>query len=214
LPVRVLSRVFRGKYLALLRQAYSVGELTWHGDLAGLAAPAAFAAWLRAPYQRDWVGYAKEPLAGPEPVWKYLARYTHRVALSNRRLLSCHGETVRFMAKDDAAGGRPRVVTLSTEAFLRRWVQHVLPRGCVKIRPYGLLANRNRAERLALCRVLLAVLGLVLGLWAAGDAAAGGSARRWPACGSGPWAIVAALPRGAGAAVTGVAVAVPAPDRS
>jgi hypothetical protein len=128
------TQVFRGKYLALLRQAHAAGELSWYGERAGLAAPAAFADWLRAPYQRDWVVYAKEPFGGPEQVLKYLARYTHRVALSNRRLLSCDGETVRFMAKDYAAGGRPRVVTLTVAEFLRRWVQHVLPRGFVKIR--------------------------------------------------------------------------------
>jgi hypothetical protein len=160
--------------------------------------------------------YAKEPFGGPEQVLKYLARYTHRVALSNRRLLSCDGETVRFTAKDYAAGGRPRVVTLSTEEFLRRWLQHVLPRGFVKIRHYGLLANRDREKRLAVCRALLAVaavLGPVVGLLAAADDA-GGSARRCPACGAGPWAVVAALPRGAGVAATGVSAALPAPDTS
>jgi hypothetical protein len=161
LPVRVLSRMFRGKYLALLRQAPAAGALTWHGELAGLAAPAAFAAWLRAPYQREWVVYAKEPFGGPEPVLKYLARYTHRVALSNRRLLSCAGVTVRFTAKDYAAGGRPPVVTLTVEEFLRRWVPPVLPRGFVKIprrrgtthrtllfrnRPRNPVSRRNRVS--------------------------------------------------------------------
>jgi hypothetical protein len=104
-------------------------------------------------------------------------------------------------------------VTLRTEEFLRRWVQHVLPRGFVKIRHAGLLANRDREQRLALCRALLAVLGLVVGLLAMG-AAAGAAAPRCPACGAGPWAVVAELPRDAGAAAAGVSAAVPAPDTS
>ena len=196
LPVRVLSRVFRGKYLALLRQAQAAGELTWHGDLAGLAEPAAFAAWLRGQYRRDWVVYAKAPFGGPEQVLKYLARYTHRVALSNRRLLSFDGQQVRFTAKDYAAGGRRRVVTLAAEEFLRRWVEHVLPRGFVKIRHYGLLANRGRAERLAVCRALLAwwaVLRSMVG--GSQGAGASGARRRCPVCGSERWQRVAELPR-------------------
>src|SRR5262249_17762718 len=124
-----LSRVFRGKYLALLRAAQAAGELRWHGEFAALAEPAAFTAWLRAQYQQDWVVYAKPPFGGPAQVLKYLARYTHRVALSNRRLVSLEGDQVTFTAKDYAAGGKPRQVRLSAEEFLRRWVQHVLPAG-------------------------------------------------------------------------------------
>jgi hypothetical protein len=104
LPVRVLSRVFRGKYLALLRQAQAAGKLSSHGELAGLAEASAFAAWLREQYRTEWVVYAKPPFGGAEQVLKYLARYTHRVALSNRRLLSFEGERVTFTAKDYAAG--------------------------------------------------------------------------------------------------------------
>jgi hypothetical protein len=197
LPVRVLSRVFRGKYLALLRQAQAAGALSWHGELAGLAEPAAFAAWLREQYRLDWVVYAKPPFGGPEQVLKYLARYTHRVALSNRRLLSLDGDQVTFSAKDYAAGGRPRRVRLSAEEFLRRWVQHVLPHGFVKIRHYGLLANRGRTERLTACRALLAlwvVVQAVVGVLGAGDEAAG---RRpcCPVCGSAEWLVVAELAR-------------------
>ena len=157
LPVRVLSRVFRGKYLAFVRQAQVAGKLSFHGALAGLADAAAFAAWRRAQYRSDWIVYAKPPFGGPEQVLKYLARYTHRVALSNRRLVRVAEDGVEFTAKDYAAGGRRRVVRLPAEEFLRRWVQHVLPRGFVKIRHYGLLANRHRTERLTLCRALLAV---------------------------------------------------------
>jgi hypothetical protein len=198
LPVRVLSRLFRGKYLALLRQAQALGKLTWHGELAGLAQPAAFAAWLRELYRQDWVVYAKPPFGGPEQVLKYLARYTHRVALNNHRLLAFDGRQVQFTAKDYARGGRRRVVTLAAEEFVRRWVQHILPCGFVKIRHYGLLANRGRTERLALCRALLA-------LWVVGQAVLGGSPlaspaatpapRGCPVCGAEYWLWVAELPR-------------------
>jgi hypothetical protein len=216
LPVRVLSRVFRGKYLAFVRQAQAAGQFSFHGDLAGLADAAAFAAWLRAQYRSDWVVYAKPPFGGPEQVLKYLARYTHRVALSNRRLLTLAGDRVEFTAKDYAAGGQRRVVRLTAEAFLRRWVQHVLPRGFVKIRHYGLLANRNRTERLAVCRALLAVwtvvqlLASVLG----SEEAGGGNPRRCPACGGAPWLVVAEFPGSADVAAMGAAASAPAPDTS
>jgi hypothetical protein len=196
-PVRVLSRVFRGKYLALLRQAQAAAELTWHGALAGLAEPAAFAAWLRQQYRSDWVVYAKPPFGGPERVLKYLARYTHRVALSNHRLVRLEGAQVVFTAKDYAAGGRQRLVRLSADEFLRRWVAHVLPLGFVKIRHYGLLANRGRTERLTLCRALLALwtlLRTVVGVGGADDEAAD-RRRCCPACGSTAWGVVAELPR-------------------
>jgi len=199
LPVRVLSRVFRGKYLAWLRQAQAAGQLSWHGSLAGLSESAAFAAWLHEQYQRDWVVYAKPPFGGPHQVLKYLARYTHRVALSNRRLVSLEGGQVTFTAKDYTAGGKPRWVRLPAEEFLRRWVQHVLPSGFVKIRHYGLLANRGRAERLALCRALLAlatVAQLVAGALAGGDEAAPAGWHACPVCGFAGWVVAAELPRG------------------
>jgi hypothetical protein len=204
LPVRVLSRVFRGKYLDGVRQAYAAGAWTFHGDLAGLGEPAAFAAWLRACSEPEWVVYAKEPFGGPAQVLKYLARYTHRVAISNRRLCRLEGEEVEFEAKDYAAGGRRRRVRLSADEFLRRWVQHVLPGGFVKIRHYGLLANRGRDARLDLCRALLALWGLVCGVAALlAPADDGGDGRdRCPACGSAHWQRLAELPRapsGAGA---------------
>jgi hypothetical protein len=163
--------------------------LRFHGTLAGLAEPAAFAAWQQAPYRQDWVVYAKESVGGLEQVLKYLARYTPRVALSNRRLVGFDGEQVQFTAKDDVAGGRPRVVRLPAEEFLRRWAQHVLPYGFGKIRHYGLLANRGRVERLGWCRALLArqaVVGRVVGLLSAADEAEQ-QTRRCPACGAGPW---------------------------
>lgn len=164
LPVRVLSRLFRGKYLDLLRQAHASGTLRFYGEAAALAEPSSFASWRREQYRTDWVVYAKKPFGGPEQVLKYLARYTHRVAISNHRLLSHDGATVRFTAKDYAEDGRRRVITLSAEEFLRRWVQHVLPRGFTKVRHYGLLANRDREKRLTLCRALLALWGLFVSL--------------------------------------------------
>jgi hypothetical protein len=217
LPVRVLSRVFRGKYLALLRQAQTAGELTWHGDLDGLAEPAAFAAWLRERYRQEWVVYAKPPFGGPEQVLKYLARYTHRVAISNRRLRSFDGRQVRFTAKDYAAGGRQRLVTLTAEEFLRRWVQHVLPRGFVKIRHYGLLANRGRSERLAICRALLAVWAVaqaVLGVLQPASAVVPAAPRSCPVCGAASWLRVTELPRPLAGRADGAGVRAAGPDTS
>jgi Putative transposase/Transposase zinc-binding domain len=216
LPVRVLSRGWRGKYLAGLRQAYAAGQLTGHGDLADLAEPALFAAWLRDQYRLEWVVYAKAPFAGPEQVLKYLARYTHRVAISNRRLRRLDGDVVEFDAKDYAAGGRRRLVRLGVEEFLRRWVQHVLPSGFVKMRHYGLLAHRGRSERLAVCRTLLAVWGLVqsLGALLATADAAGGGRERCPACGSEHWQRVGELPRASVGAEPLASAAHSAPDTS
>ena len=197
LPVRVLGRVFRGKYLAGLRQLHARGALTLHGAAAALAEPAAFAAWLREQYQRDWVVYAKKPFGGPEQVLKYLARYTHRVAISNARLRRLQGEQVEFAAKDYAAGGKQRLVRLAAVEFLRRWLQHVLPRGFMKIRHYGLLANRGRTERLALCRALLALLAVVQAV-VQGMALADEPGRTrdcCPVCGAQQWQRLAELPR-------------------
>jgi hypothetical protein len=196
LPVRVLSRVYRGQYLAGLRRLHAAGALTFHGERAGLAEPAAFAAWLREQSRGDWVVYAKAPFGGPGQVLKYLARYTHRVAISNPRLRRLDGGQVEFAAKDYAAGGKQRQVRLSAEEFLRRWVQHVLPPGFVKVRHYGLLANRGRAERLAVCRGLLAVAALArLVMPGAGSANEDGPGPvGCPACGSDLWRRVGALP--------------------
>jgi hypothetical protein len=155
LPVRVLSRVFRGKYLELLRRAFDRGELRFPGKLAPLRDAPAFQRWLTPLYRKDWVVYSKRPFGGPEQVLKYLARYTHRVAISNSRLLKLEHGTVTFGYKDYAQANRQKTMQLSAEEFLRRFVQHVLPRGFVKLRHYGLLANRDRDQRLDLCRKLL-----------------------------------------------------------
>jgi len=155
LPVRVLSRVFRGKFVAGLREAFQRNQLTFHGTCLPLAQEKAFAAFLRTLFRQDWVVYAKPPFGGPEHVLQYLARYTHRVAISNHRLLSVDEEQVRFRWKDYAHGSKQRVMTLSHEEFLRRFLQHVLPRGFPRIRYFGWLANRKRHSLLPVCRALL-----------------------------------------------------------
>jgi hypothetical protein len=153
LPVRVLSRVFRGKFLASLRAAFASGRLRITGDSPDVAAQ--FEHLVSAAARSEWVVYAKPPFGGPEQVLKYLARYTHRVAISNRRLLDLNDGMVRFRYKDYAHGNRKRVMKLSASEFVRRFLLHVLPRGLVRIRHYGILSNRHRHEDLALCRELL-----------------------------------------------------------
>jgi hypothetical protein len=160
LPVRVLSRLFRGKFLAALRTAWDQGQLVWPGRLAGLIDPPTRAAWYASLYAKDWVVYAKRPFGGPAQVLKYLARYTHRVAISNARLLELRDGRVTFRFKDYADGQRPKTMTLDAVEFLRRFVQHVLPKGFVKIRHYGLLANAQREARLGRCRRLLLVVNV------------------------------------------------------
>jgi hypothetical protein len=157
LPVRVLSRVFRGKFLALLGDAFEQGKLSFHGELRELADTDAFRRRLSASAQTEWVVYAKPPFGGPEQVLKYLARYTHRVAISNRRLVALEGGEVTFQWKDYAHGGDPKTMTLKAIEFIRRFLLHVLPAGFVRIRHYGFLANRVCREKLALCRELLGV---------------------------------------------------------
>ena len=147
LPVRVLSRVFRGKFLAGLRAAFAKGDLRFAADQ--------FEQVLSAVVRKDWVVYAKPPFGGPEAVLRYLARYTHRVAISNARLLDFEDGMVRFRYKDYAHGNRKRVMTLTALEFVRRLLLHVLPTGFMRIRHYGILANRHRHEKLALCRRLL-----------------------------------------------------------
>jgi hypothetical protein len=157
LPVRVLSCLFRGKLLAFLREVYDHGELKWTRGLSSLADPQQFARFLAPLYQKKWVVYAKPPFGGAEQSLKYLARYTYRVAISNERIESLENDQVTFRYKDYAHGHRLRRMTLTVHEFLRRFMQHVLPRGFVRIRSFGLLANRGRDEQLAHCRRLLHV---------------------------------------------------------
>lgn len=156
LPVRVLSRVFRGKFIDRLKQALASGDLTFHGGLAELTLDGAFERLLDQVVRQDWVVYARPPFGGPKQVLRYLARYTHRVAISNRRLISLNNDKVTFRWKNYAKGGRQSQLTLTGVEFIRRFLLHVLPRGFVKIRHYGFLANRFRQAKLELCRPLLA----------------------------------------------------------
>jgi hypothetical protein len=192
LSVRVLSRLFRGKFLAGLRAAYDRGALGCHGRLAELAVPAAFATWLAPLYAQDWVVYAKPPFGGPPQVLKYLARYTHRVAISNARLLALDDAGVTFTYKDYADDRRCRRMTLPACEFLRRFLQHVLPSGFVKVRHYGLLSNRYREARLRLCRALLLVVTAAALIAAAAPASA---ASTCPQCGACAWQVLERLPR-------------------
>jgi hypothetical protein len=157
LPVRVLSRVFRGKFLAMLGGAFDRGELAFPGGLAALADPEEFRRRLAAGARADWVVYAKPPFGGPEQVLKYLARYTHRVAISNHRLIGIDDDEVRFLWKDYAHGAVQKTMTLKATEFIRRFLLHVLPAGFVRIRHYGFLANRTCRGKLELCRELLGV---------------------------------------------------------
>jgi hypothetical protein len=155
LPIHVLRRVFRGKFVAGLRQAFQVGQLNFHGDLALLAQPKTFAAWLRPLFRKDWVVYSKPPFGGPEYVLQYLGRYTHRVAISNHRLVSLAEGNVTFRWRDSAHNNEQKLLTLSLDEFLRRFLLHLLPKGFVRIRNFGFLANRKRAITVPLCLSLL-----------------------------------------------------------
>jgi hypothetical protein len=156
LPVKVLSRVFRGKLLAGLKKAFHTGSLEFYGALAPLAQPRIFAAWLRLLFRHDWVVYAKPPFGGPEHALRYLSGYTHRVAISNRRLVALEQGNVTFRWRDSAHANKQRLLTLPLDEFLRRFLLHLLPRGFVRIRNFGYLANRQRAMLLPLCLQLLA----------------------------------------------------------
>jgi Putative transposase/Transposase zinc-binding domain len=155
LPVRVLSRVFRRLFLDELRAAVEAGDLGFFGELAGLAEPAAFARRLRDLRRVEWVVYAKPPFGGPAQVLAYLGRYTHRVAISNARLVSVTDQHVAFRWKDYRHDGKAKVMTLEPFEFIRRFLLHTLPDGFHRIRHYGFLANGHRAAMLAFCRNLL-----------------------------------------------------------
>ena len=166
LPVRVLSRLFRRRFLEELQRLHDGSKLRFFGEHAALAQAAAFKAWL-APLRRcEWVVYAKRPFAGPQAVLAYLSRYTHRVAISNSRLLAMDERGVTFRWKDYRANKpgrgkkRHKAMTLSPQEFMRRFLLHVLPGGFHRIRHYGLLANSNRRDNLALARQLLQVIPL------------------------------------------------------
>lgn len=155
LSVNVLARLFRRLFLEALARAHEHHKLTFHGTIAYLAEPLALKQLLASLRAREWWVYAKRPFGGPEQVLAYLGRYTHRVAISNPRLLALQDGHVTFSWKDYARGNQQRVMTLKADEFIRRFLLHVLPRGFQRLRQFGLLANRRRREKLALCRKLL-----------------------------------------------------------
>ena len=155
LPKRALGEVFRGKFHDGLKQLFRRQMLSFQGSLSWLAQPRAFAQFLHRLHRHEWIIDVRKPFGGPEHVLHYLARYTHRVAISNHRLISLQDGKVTFRWKDYAHGGKKRKMTLAAEEFIRRFLLHVLPKGLVRIRYYGWMANRCRRERAALCRALL-----------------------------------------------------------
>jgi hypothetical protein len=155
LPVKVMGRLFRGKFLAALQAAYQAGQLRLEKSLAGLAQTEAFHSWLDCLRRQNWVVFAKPPFGGAQQVFHYLGRYSHRVAICNTRLLSLENGQVRFQYKDYAQGQRSKVMQLAAEEFIRRFLLHVLPKRFVRIRHYGLMAARNVATKLSRCRQLL-----------------------------------------------------------
>ena len=158
LPRPVLRRRFRGKFVAGLKSAFQHNQLRFSGELAPLAQPKTFACWLRPLFRKNWVVYCKPPFGGPEYVLQYLGRYTHRVAISNHRLISLTDGQVTFRWRDSAHRNEQKMMTLSLDEFLRRFLLHLLPKGFVRIRHFGFLANRRRATLLPLCRRALAVV--------------------------------------------------------
>ena len=156
LPIQVLRKVFRGKFTAGLKRLYRKGLLDCSGPAACFQHPKQFARLLRTVHRQHWVVYAKQAMGGPAQVLRYLGRYTHRIAISNHRLLGFDGQRVTFRWKDYAHGSKLRIMTLDANEFLRRFFLHVLPKGFVRIRHFGLLSNRFRNQRLPLARTLLA----------------------------------------------------------
>jgi hypothetical protein len=155
LPVRVLSRFFRRRFLELLERAFARGDLEFFSALQSLRVPEAFRRYLQPLREKEWVVYAKAPFAGPQQVLEYVGRYTHRVAISNNRLLDIEDGNVTFRWKDYRDGDAQKTMTLTAEEFIRRFLLHVLPSGFHRIRYYGFLGNRHREEKLAQCRALV-----------------------------------------------------------
>jgi hypothetical protein len=155
LPVEALSEEFRGKFVKALRSLFRRKKLVFAGALELLDDKRRFSQFLRSLHERHWVVYAKKPFGGPEHVLNYLGRYTHRVAISNHRLLAFDGERVTFRWRDYAHGNKKRKMTLLAEEFLRRFLMHVLPRGFVRIRYFGWMSNRHRTALASVCRALL-----------------------------------------------------------
>ena len=192
LPIKVLSRVFRGKFVAALQCAFREGHLRFSGNLTLLAQPKIFAAWLRPLFRKDRVIYSKPPFGGPQHVLQYLGRYTHRVAISNHRLICFADGKVTFRWRDSAHQNQQRLMTLSVDEFLRRFLFHLLPKGFVRIRHFGFLAHRRRTVLLPLCFQLLS--SRPASQTGPGSSTADGAKDLWrcPQC-AGPMAVIQRL---------------------
>jgi len=154
-PVRVVSRLFRGKFLALFREAVGSGEILFHGTLSTYEnGGRSYGSFVDSLYKKEWVVYLKPPFAGPEAVLKYLGRYTHRIAIANSRITDAGRRTVSFTWKDYSDGNKHKTMTLSRHEFIRRFLLHVLPKGFIRIRYFGFLGQAVKKEKLRRCRVL------------------------------------------------------------
>ena len=203
LPVRVLSRLFRRLFLEALQKSFETGALQFYSSLEPLRDKAAFATYLAAAGDTEWVVYAKAPFGGPAQVLRYLGRYTHRVAISNNRLLGLEDGRVRFLWKDYKHEGAKRVMDLAAEEFIRRFLLHVLPEGFQHLRSYGFLANRYRETKIALCRTLLGTpkpacdeLTETLDYRDRYEQLTGISLRDCPVCGQGHMICIGSVPAG------------------
>lgn len=157
LPVKILSRLFRGKFLAFLKEARDRGDLVFPGAIAHLKEEHSFKAMLDELYEKQWVVYCKPPFTSAETVIEYLGRYTHRVAISNERLVKLEGDRVGFRYRDRNDHDTVKLMNVDASEFIRRFLMHILPDGFMKIRHYGILSNRNRKTKLARCKELLGV---------------------------------------------------------
>jgi hypothetical protein len=194
LPVDVLGEVFRGKFVSGLRKLHAEHKLGFHGTLAALPNPKAFAAWLRPLFRSHWVVYSKRPFGGAQHALRYLGQYTHRVAISNHRLVALADGSVTFRWRDSAHKNKKRLMTLGVDEFLRRFFLHVLPPGFVRIRHFGFLAHRRRGTSLPRCFQLLAESGSVRAASKEPEKDGSSSEPLWtcPRCG-GPIVLIARL---------------------
>jgi hypothetical protein len=195
LPVKVLARLFRGLFLHCLEKAFDAGKLEFHGSLERLRNRDAFKRFLKPCRTTKWVVYSKPPFGGPAQVLDYLGRYTHRVAISNDRLLDLNNGKVTFRWKDYRQGNAVKAMTLTAEEFIRRFLLHVLPKGLVRIRHFGFLANCHREAKLALCRELLGAPDHPEPAEVSPDSLAASPANSCPACGVGHMIQVLVIPR-------------------
>jgi len=161
-PVAVIQKVYRGKFMEYFKEAVKTKEIEFHGALKEYESPEKLAAVISVLYRKEWVVFIKPPFLSPQHVLQYLGRYTHRVAISERRIISCRNGRVTFSYTDYAHGSTRKTMTVSAVEFIRRFLLHILPKGFMRIRSFGLFANRGRADRLALCRKILGMAAAII----------------------------------------------------